>query len=431
MNGGAGPFTIVIVNDRAYPAGGASKVALESARGLAARGHDVTVLAAMGPASDDLAAAGVKTEVIGQGDLATGASPAMAIQGLWNTRAEAKLAEVLSRCPPGRTVVHIHSWSKALSPSVFAAAGRSGHPVVATLHDYGFACPNAALHIFPTGRPCTLRPMSVPCLTTNCDSRRYHHKLWRVARQTSLQHVAHAASRLHTAICVSDYSHDILRPLLPPALRTAVIDNPIDTVDEGPADPGAGDGFVYVGRFSAEKGVLLLAQATADLDLPVVFVGEGALDGEIRRINPRAVLTGWLPAAQVRARMRAGRALVIPSTWRETQGMVAPEAFAAGLPVIASSDTAPATATRQGLTGLIFRNGDLDSLKSALTAMAGDAGAARRMGRQAYAAFWSDPPTLGRHLDRLEALYAQGLADHAVRRPSPGAPSHLGDTTHA
>ncbi|QQQ18217.1 glycosyltransferase family 4 protein [Brevundimonas vitis] len=404
------PLHVVVVNDRAYPAGGASKVALESAKGLAARGHEVTVMAAMGPPSDDLALAGVRAEVLGQKDLATGARGAVAIQGLWNTQSERELTQLLANRPAGRTIVHVHSWSKALSPSVFAAAGRAGHPVIATLHDYGLACPNAALHIFPTGRPCTLEPMSVPCLTTNCDSRRYHHKLWRIARQVSLEHVARAAHRLDTAICVSAYSHDILRPLLPRSLRTTVVDNPIEAVNEGPADPAANRGFVYVGRFSAEKGVLLLAQATAEANLPIVFVGEGELEADIRRINPAAVLTGWLPGDQVRARMRAGRAVVMPSTWRETQGMVVPEAFAAGLPVITSSDTAPGAATQDGVTGLVFRNGDVEDLKRALTTLASDDTLVRQMGQAAYDQFWAAPPSLDRHVDGLEAVYRRALA---------------------
>lgn len=408
---------VVIVNDRAFAGGGASKVALHSAIGLAQRGHRVTLFAAQGPAVPDLAAAGVEVRLLGQDDLAGGGRAAMALQGLWNRRAATELDRLLSARPAGRTVVHVHSWSKALSASVFAAAGRSGHRVVATLHDYGFVCPNAALHDFPAGVACGRTPMSLACLTRHCDARARAHKLWRVARQAMLLGPARAANVLAAAVCVTDYSRTVMRPLVPERLEMVVVANPIDVVDAGPADPARSRHFAYVGRFSREKGVLVAAEAARLAGVELVLVGDGELRGEVERIAPTATITGWLAPEAVGTAIRSARAVVVPSLWRETQGMVVPEAFGAGVPVVASTDTAPAAAIEPGVTGLLFDNGDARSLATVLRRLADDDALVAALGAAAHRRYWGRPATLDHHLDGLEALYDRVLAGRPAAHP--------------
>lgn len=419
-----GPLHVVVVNDRASPQGGASKVALTSAIGLAGRGHRVTLLAAQGPVDPDLVAAGVEVILLDQPDLASGPSRvAVALQGLWNPRAGGALRRIARSLPVGRTVIHVHSWSKALSPSVFAAARASGRPTLATLHDYGFVCPNAALHDFGLGQACQLKPMSIACLSRDCDSRRYVHKVWRIGRQVSLENVARAADAVDLAICVSDFSRDVYAPHLPPRLATRVVANPIDAEDRGPAAPASSDTFVYVGRLSREKGVLLLARAARLAGVRLRLVGEGELRDEIHALNPDAVVTGWVGAAEVVREMRGARALVLPAIWRETQGMVIPEAMANGIPCVASSGTAPGAAIQDGVTGRLFANGDAEALAEVLTSLATDDAAVSRMGQAAYAEFWSAPPTLERHLIALEAAYEAVLSGEISCRAQ--GPEHL------
>ncbi|WP_420134041.1 glycosyltransferase family 4 protein [Rhodopseudomonas sp.] len=404
---------VVVVNDRAFPGGGASKVALQSAIGLARRGHRVTVFAAMGPTAPELIDAGIDVHLLGQADLASGRRITMAAQGLWNATAAQQIASLLASAQRGRTIVHIHSWSKALSASVFAAAGRSGHPVIATLHDYGFVCPNAALHDFPSGKACTRTPMSPGCLAAGCDARARAHKLWRVARQVTLTHIARASTVLAAAVCVTDYSLRIMRPFVSPRLEMIVVPNPIDVADHGPAVPAQSKHFTYVGRFSREKGVLLAAAAAERAGVSLVLVGDGELRDDVARISPSATITGWLTAENVGKTIRASRAVVVPSLWRETQGMVVPEALSAGVPVIAATETAPAAAIEPGVTGLLFENGDAAALAHLFSRLATNDRLVEALGAAAYRRYWQAPATMNRHLDGLEALYARVLSDRS------------------
>src|SRR3546814_20759544 len=92
------------------------------------------------------------------------------------------------------TVVHFHQWTKAFSPSVFAAVADRGIPAVVSMHDYFLACPNGAYFNFPRNAPCSLRPLSPACIASNCASRSYSHKLARTVRQAV---TARILERLH------------------------------------------------------------------------------------------------------------------------------------------------------------------------------------------------------------------------------------------
>src|SRR5690606_11067970 len=100
-----------------------------------------------------------------------------------------------------------------------------------------------------------------------------------------------------------------------------VLRNPVDCIDGGPAPVADNRAFLYVGRFVPEKGVRLFAEAVRATGLPAVFVGDGELAPELRRLCPGARFTGWLTPGQIRAELRAARALVFPPTWYETLGL--------------------------------------------------------------------------------------------------------------
>ena len=78
---------------------------------------------------------------------------------------------ILRRLPRDETVVHFHQWTKSFSPSVLSVPSRLGMPALVSLHDYFLACPNGAYYRFSDRVPCSLTPMSIPCLAARCDSR--------------------------------------------------------------------------------------------------------------------------------------------------------------------------------------------------------------------------------------------------------------------
>lgn len=409
-------LTVIIANDYASPAGGASKIALLQARGLQARGHRVILFAAQAltdspgvPGADQRD--GLPSRITGQWDIAGDPRRSRAmLQGIWNWRAARMLGDLLEEVGRANTVLLLHSWSKALSSSIVRTAITHGVPVVAVLHDYFIGCPNGAYHHFHSGKPCTLRPMSPRCMMTPCDRQALAHKPWRVARQAVQQHLGCMPRGLAAVICVSDYQRAILHDWLPDELPCHVLPNPVAPAPEGlRARVGTSRRFLFVGRLSAEKGPLIFAAAAREAGVEAVFVGDGVQRADILRILPHAPITGWVDADRVWREMSDCRALIYPSMWHETFGLSVYEAASLGVPSVVSSGTAPAEFVVDGHNGLRFPQGDVEALARLLSALACDPDRAVRLGERARADSLLRSQSAGRYDAALEQFLYDAL----------------------
>ena len=176
---------IIIINDNAHVNGGAGRIGLSGGLALAKHGHQVTVFSAVGPVMPELLAEkNIQVVCTQQYEILHDPNRLRAmIQGLWNFHAKQKMEQLLKNLDPKRTIIHIHTWSKALSSSVVQIALQKNFKVVITLHDYLIACPTGTLFNHPKQEICTLTPMGMECIRENCDTRNYGHKVWRVSRQ--------------------------------------------------------------------------------------------------------------------------------------------------------------------------------------------------------------------------------------------------------
>ena len=404
---------VLIISDFASVNGGAAKVAIESARGLAEAGVDIVFACAIGPVSDRLDHPRIHIEMFrGEEIWQVGSKLAAARQGIWNAPAHAFLSALLSRQPAG-TLVHLHQWTKAFSPAAIAAAGESGLPVAITMHDYFSFCPVGGYFDFKSGAPCTRTPMSAGCIAANCDRTSYVHKLVRVARQWRSDE-AMRGLRAPLFIHVSDFARRFAEPFLPKTARHVVVENMMEAERRPPVDVAGNSHALFLGRFTQEKAGDLLAQAALAAQMPVRFVGEGPLAARIAEINPAAELREWVPADQVFGEIAQARCLVLPSLWFEPGPLVVAEARSLGVPVVLARSTGPASWIIDGEDGLLVEAGDVTGLSAALSTLSDDTTAAD-MGKAAYRRYWSDPLTTERHVGRSIAAYEQFLAASVSR----------------
>jgi len=395
---------ITVVNDHAVVNGGQARVAVDTATGLARRGYRVNFFAGMGPADPSLGEAGVNVVLLDQADLLTDTSRLRAAaRGLWNGQAADKLRALLAKSDPRSAVVHCHGFAKSLSPAIGPVLTNSGVPLVFTMHESFLACPNGAFFDYQTKQQCFRKPLGFSCLSTNCDARALHHKAWRVARQALLRTAGGLPKNLRDIIYISESHLEVMRPYLPSGARLHHVPNPVDVAPAPPVDSSQNDIFLFVGRLSAEKGCVLFAEAAAAAGAKAVFVGEGPERDAIARANPGALITDWLSPEEVDSWIARARCLVFPSLWREPLGLVVLEAAARGVPTIAMRWGGPSETILDGVTGMLLDAADVGKLAAAIREMTPQRAAS--LGRAAYERYWSDPPTLAAHLDRLLAVY--------------------------
>lgn len=416
---------IVLILDHAHINGGQAKVAIESALGLRARGHRVTLFAAVGPVDPRLAEAGVAVVCLGQDDVhSTRNKLAFAAQVAWNAAAARALADLLAACDRTDTVVHVHGWAKALSPSIGPVLAASGLPLVYTMHEFFLVCPNGGFYDYPAGEICHRRPMSLACLARNCDSKSYPRKLLRLARHAALDHVSGMKQAIRHVILISRLQEEAAGQYFPATTRFHRVGNPIAVPDFGPKPDRPPGEFLFVGRLSPEKGAAIFAEAARLARVRPVFVGDGPSAAELQARYPEAAFLGWKAPEEVLALMRGARALVFPSVWYEGQPLTVYEALALGTPVIVSDACAGREAVEDGETGFWFRSGDAGALAARLRDLSDDT-LARRMSEAAHARYWAAPLTMERHLNGLLAVYDEARRDARVAASAPGAASAI------
>ena len=401
---------VVILAEFAGASGGAEKVALESARGLADLGLSVTYLQGIdGPVDPLLDHARIRRIGLGLPDIWSRGALAGAASGIWHLTAAERVAAALAEI--GRIDgLHLHQWTRSLSPSVFPVLMDQGAPVFVTLHDYFLACPNGVYYRFDRAEPCALKPMSASCIVAPCDSKSRAHKLVRVARSAALRQAL--AGREFHAIHVCDASRRRLGDLLGGyRAQHHRIDNPV-RVEPGPAaSPERGDAIAYLGRLTREKGADLVAEAAAAAGLTALFIGTGPLEAELAG-RPGVEILGWQAPEAAQAILRArARALAAPSRWFETGPLTVYEALAAGIPVVASERSGACEKVRHGESGFVVAP-ETGALAEAFRALRDDALAAR-LGQAARARALAAPMDLAAHARALAELYERVLRDAA------------------
>jgi glycosyltransferase involved in cell wall biosynthesis len=406
---------ILIINDFCSRNGGAAAVAIDSALGLFKGGHEVRFVGIVGPI-DPCFTGELRLNVHCKFDstfLDHSNRKTAAIKGWWNVSAQLWFSSILKDWEQQDVIIHVHGWVKAFSPSVFSAIfNRPRWRVVITLHDYFIACPNGGFIDYPQTQICKRRALSIDCLRCNCDPRNYAQKLWRFGRGLIQTHVLDIASRVDGLVGVSRFSIKKLKPYLNPDIPIAIVRNPV-SLDRPLRFGGNPEGpLLYVGRLSPEKGLYLALTAARRVKRNIIVIGEGVLKESLSRDYPEADFVGWAQPTAVNQAMKDASALVFPSLWYETNGLVVLEAMAHGLPVIVSDGCAATEFVEDGINGRHFKLGSIESLISVLTDVL--SGQGEQLGRAAAEWYWTDPWSQSAHVTELERFYSQLLKTHKV-----------------
>jgi glycosyltransferase involved in cell wall biosynthesis len=400
---------LVVLNDVDEAKGGATSLALASALAMRARGIDVTYITSEGEGARDLLEAGVEVVRI-RGSVVSPQSRAEGmLVGLYRKSAGNAVQEWIARRDTPRTVYHVHTWTRFLSPAVIAALSPVAHRAAITAHDFFLTCPNGAQYSFSEQSVCKRVANSPSCLTHHCDQRSYADKLWRSARHGITTFIGGSTLQRMRVIAI----HDAMLPVLIhgglPEKNLTVIRNPLRPFHPTRAKVEDNRDVLFIGRLKHEKGPDLAAEAAARAGVGIKFVGIGPMETELKRRWPNAELLGWKNHAQIAELSSTSRMLVMPSRWAEPYGMVAGEALWSGLPVIASKKAYLADEVAAAGAGLSVDTDDVDAFASSIRAIASDDVLAKSMSERAHTATRHLGNTLADWEKKHEALYEQML----------------------
>ena len=347
----------------------------------------------------------VETYFRDNNDIVAMASSSVAYQTLWSSHTTIAIAEVVSKfCPD---IIHAHNTFPLISPSLYWSAAQADVPVIQTLHNFRLLCLNGLF--LREGRVCE-----------DCQGRLPWRGVVRKCYRGSGAASAALAGMLTLHRGLGTYRHKVARYIaLNDFCRTKFIEGGLPAerivvkpnfVDFSAPDVVSREGFLFVGRLSVEKGVQTLASA-ADLlpDAQLRVAGDGPESALLDGANGITRL-GSLPGEVVRQEMNRAMALVIPSIWYENFPRTIVEAFATGLPVIASRIGALADLVRDGETGLLFEPGNPHDLAEKMTWALVNPGAMADMGRKALLQYEAEF-TAERNYEQFMAIYADVLQE--------------------
>jgi UDP-glucose:tetrahydrobiopterin glucosyltransferase len=319
--------------------GGSQAFVADLARGLAGRGHDVHVYAASGSRIDGVelidtgvdpqALAGTLYRALGSaagdgGDASNGGDPSAAA----TEAAEAAFAAAYEAVQSSRyDVIHNHAFD---APAVRLAAGLRA-PVVHTLH----LPPDQAVSAALRGAARRGRPPIVAV--------------------------------------VSNSQADAWRQVVP----VEAVLPPYPSTGEIPWSAAAGQGAVFAGRLSPEKGAAEAIDIARAAGVPIHLYGDVYDAGYAKeRIDPRRDRPGVsvheaVPRPSLWQAMAQAAVVLCPARWDEPFGLAAAEAQACGTPVVAFSRGGLREVIVDRVTGFLVPPDDVPAAAEAVSKATG------------------------------------------------------------
>lgn len=319
--------------------GGSQAFVSDLARGLAARGHDVHVYAASG------------SRIPGVQVIDTGADPRSLAATLYRPSGAAA-SEPAQAQQLGTERARATAAAEAAFAAAYTAVRGSGYDVV---HNHAFDAPAVRL-------AATLRAPVVHTLHLPPD----------VLVSVALREAAGRGSPPAVA-APSDFQARAWRRVVP---VDAVLP-PYPPVGAIAWSKAAGQGVLFAGRLSPEKGAAEAIDIARAAGIPVDVYGDVYDAGYSRdQIDPRrglpgVTLHGGVPRASLWKAMARAAVVLCPSRWDEPFGLAAAEAQACGTPVVAFRRGGLSEVIVDGVTGFLVPPDDVKAAAEAVPKAAG------------------------------------------------------------
>ena len=307
----------------------------------------------------------------------------LAAHALYSREARRRLKEMVEEFKPD--VAHIRNIYHHLSPSILWELKAQNVPVLYHLNDFKLLCPS--YNMVSRNHACE-----------HCRGGQF----WRVVTEGCYPGPRSAG----VLLAAEAYLHKWLRTyqkcidlFLAPSqfVKDKLIENGWDSakievlphfqqLPDTPATDSDQDAILYFGRLSPEKGLTDLLRAMKRLPrVRLQIAGDGPQRSELEQLVlnlglNNVVFAGHVEGKALEVLIAGARFTVLPSRAYETLGKTILESYALGRAVVASDLGSRRELIEEGVTGLLYRPGDIEQLAGAMSFLFDRPALARQMG---------------------------------------------------
>lgn len=287
----------------------------------------------------------------------------------YNYQIKRELSRLLKKDRPD--VAHVHNVFPLLSPSIYDALKNSNIPVVQTVHNFRFLCPNG--QFFIRGKICE-----------QCQTEGFFSAVKNRCMHDSIPVSALYAMAIGNAWRTGNFPGNIDRFIALnrfvanklmgagiPQNKISILGNFVEQFSGYPAPKKKY--IVYLGRLSPEKGLWTLLSAMNKVrDVVLKIAGTGPLENELKayvasHAMKNVEFVGFVGGKDKVQLIREALCTVTPSEWYENFPISVLESLAMGTPVIASRVGGLPEMIEHGISGLLFMPGSIDGLAEAIS----------------------------------------------------------------
>lgn len=267
-------------------------------------------------------------------------------------------------------VAHVHNVFPMLTAAVYKALNSCGVPVVQTVHNFRFLCPNGQFYVHNQ-------------ICEDCQEKGFYSAVKNRCMQNSfLVSGAYAAALAHAwksgilpnyiniYIALNQFYAKRLITAGVQSSRIRVLGNFV-LESELTVSPKH-DYVLYLGRLSQEKGIHTLLDAWKNIEgATLKIAGTGPMDNEIKCMighfpHKRIHLLGYVSGEAKQQLIKKAKCVVVPSEWYENFPVSIIEAMSLGTPVVVSNIGGLPEMVEHNTTGLVFETGNIAALEAAL-----------------------------------------------------------------
>lgn len=266
-------------------------------------------------------------------------------------------------------IAHIHNIFPLISPSIYYVLKKYNIPIVQTLHNYRFLCPNG-LFLNNDIEICE-----------KCGKGNFFYAIFgKCYRNSYIKSLA-----LSFSLCVhrwlGTFKNKIDIYISPSSFlkskmvkggfseKKIVVKTHFININELTPNENYGNYAVFMGRISKEKGIFTLIKVFKEIsNLKLEIIGDGPFSQKSMDFVKQNKLSnieflGFMRTAKRFKILKKAMFLIFPSEWYENFPYVLLESFSLGIPVIASRIGGVSEIIEEGENGLFFQPGGVDEIK--------------------------------------------------------------------